>query len=237
MRSRHRLLPRWCPSPSEIVFRLPVYTTCTCIYRRFVCCAPRPRYHQPKDQALGPPPSSPPPLASLHVAQRPPHHARHVRPCSVPARPLGKQQESFSSRPPALALRPPPSPSALAVAGISSSSRAKWEGRSGRGPEPTQLPINTPRFFCERASGRRRRAAAGGRGRGGARSRGGARRPRGAGRRGWQSLWLCPGVQSLWLCPVGGSRWRSAAGGGCGGRQPSPASHSWTSSRPRHRRQ
>ena len=63
------------------------------------------------------------------------------------------------------------------------------------------------------------------------------RRPRGAGRRGWQSLWLCPGVQSLWLCPVGGSRWRSAAGGGCGGRQPSPASHSWTSSRPRHRRQ
>ena len=38
--------------------------------------------------------------------------------------------------------RPPPSPSAPALAGlggISSSSRAKWEG-SGRGPEPTQPP-------------------------------------------------------------------------------------------------
>ena len=190
MRSRHRLLPRWCPSPSEIVFRLPVYTTCTCIYRRFVCCAPRPRYHQPKDQALGPPPSSPPPLASLHVAQRPPHHARHVRPCSVPARPLGKQQESFSSRPPALALRPPPSPSALAVAGISSSSRAKWEGRSGRGPAPNKYAP-----FLLRAG--EREAATGGGWRRGPRRRALGRRNAAPAWRGPQRL-----AEPLSLCPV-----------------------------------
>ena len=186
-------------------------------------CPPSPL---PPTQGPSPRPSALEPSATCivaYVAQRPPHHARHVRPCSVPARPLGKQQESFSSRPPALALRPPPSPSALAVAGISSSSRAKWEGRSGRGPAPNKYAP-----FLLRAG--EREAATGGGWRRGPRRRALGRRNAAPAWRGPQRL-AEPEALPCWRF----SRWRSAAGGGWGGRLPSPASHSRRRTLLRHR--